>query len=84
MKAEHSRQIPQKLTGNLELSIVLQKCLRNINFLLFFFTSFSYALLHVTRKTFSNVKDSISKEWTPTHCNEFYPCARPNAVSAVL
>jgi len=64
---------------------LLHKSLQNNNVILIrFLICFSYALLHVTRKTLSNVKDSISKEWTPTHCNEFYPCARPNCVSAML
>lgn len=31
----------------------------------FIITFFSYALFHATRKTFSNVKSSMSAEWTP-------------------
>lgn len=32
----------------------------------FLLTFFSYSLLHASRKTFSNVKVSISKQWTPS------------------
>ncbi|KAM9650478.1 sugar phosphate exchanger 3 isoform 1-T3 [Trichechus inunguis] len=35
----------------------------------FLLTFFSYSLLHASRKTFSNVKVSISKQWTPTAFN---------------
>ncbi|KFO30126.1 Sugar phosphate exchanger 3 [Fukomys damarensis] len=35
----------------------------------FLLTFFSYSLLHASRKTFSNVKVSISKEWTPSAWN---------------
>ncbi|XP_006887224.1 PREDICTED: sugar phosphate exchanger 3 [Elephantulus edwardii] len=36
----------------------------------FLLTFFSYSLLHASRKTFSNVKVSISKQWTPTAFNQ--------------
>ncbi|XP_075414851.1 sugar phosphate exchanger 3 [Tenrec ecaudatus] len=36
----------------------------------FLLTFFSYSLLHASRKTFSNVKVSISKQWTPTAFNK--------------
>ncbi|XP_036719594.1 sugar phosphate exchanger 3 isoform X4 [Balaenoptera musculus] len=35
----------------------------------FLLTFFSYSLLHASRKTFSNVKVSISKQWTPSAFN---------------
>lgn len=35
----------------------------------FLLTFFSYSLLHASRKTFSNVKVSISKQWTPCAFN---------------
>ncbi|XP_031237473.1 sugar phosphate exchanger 3 [Mastomys coucha] len=35
----------------------------------FLLTFFSYSLLHASRKTFSNVKVSISKQWTPNPFN---------------
>ncbi|MBN3290426.1 SPX3 protein, partial [Polypterus senegalus] len=35
----------------------------------FLLTFFSYALLHASRKTFSNVKVSISAQWTPSYQN---------------
>ncbi|XP_025054703.1 sugar phosphate exchanger 3 isoform X1 [Alligator sinensis] len=35
----------------------------------FLLTFFSYSLLHASRKTFSNVKVSISSQWTPTFLN---------------
>ena len=35
-----------------------------------FFLSYSYSLLHASRKTFSNVKVSISKQWTPSAFNK--------------
>lgn len=35
----------------------------------FLLTFFSYSLLHASRKTFSNVKVSISKQWTPSDAN---------------
>ncbi|XP_029969627.1 sugar phosphate exchanger 3-like [Salarias fasciatus] len=36
----------------------------------FLLTFFSYVLLHASRKTFSNVKVSISAQWTPSLQNE--------------
>ncbi|XP_044535635.1 sugar phosphate exchanger 3 isoform X3 [Gracilinanus agilis] len=36
----------------------------------FLLTFFSYSLLHASRKTFSNVKVSISSQWTPTYLNK--------------
>nr|KAF6419409.1 solute carrier family 37 member 3 [Rousettus aegyptiacus] len=36
----------------------------------FLLTFFSYSLLHASRKTFSNVKVSISKQWTPSAFNK--------------
>ncbi|XP_060052671.1 sugar phosphate exchanger 3 isoform X2 [Erinaceus europaeus] len=38
----------------------------------FLLTFFSYSLLHASRKTFSNVKVSISKQWTPSAENTSY------------
>ncbi|XP_069853003.1 sugar phosphate exchanger 3 [Dipodomys merriami] len=35
----------------------------------FLLTFFSYSLLHASRKTFSNVKVSVSKQWTPSAYN---------------
>ncbi|CAH2330782.1 sugar phosphate exchanger 3 [Pelobates cultripes] len=35
----------------------------------FLLTFFSYALLHASRKSFSNVKVSISSQWTPSNFN---------------
>lgn len=36
----------------------------------FLLTFFSYALFHASRKTFSNVKTSVSMEWTPADLND--------------
>ncbi|XP_015264795.1 PREDICTED: sugar phosphate exchanger 3 [Gekko japonicus] len=36
----------------------------------FLLTFFSYSLLHASRKTFSNVKVSISSQWTPSDLND--------------
>ncbi|XP_060078484.1 sugar phosphate exchanger 3-like [Ylistrum balloti] len=36
----------------------------------FLLTFFSYAFFHATRKTFSNVKTTVSEEWTPSPYNE--------------
>ncbi|XP_078482380.1 sugar phosphate exchanger 3-like [Ciona intestinalis] len=44
----------------------------------FILTFFCYVWFHATRKTFSNIKDDISKEWTPTPCNLTWPCPSPN------
>ena len=38
--------------------------------LMFLLTFFSYSLLHASRKTLSNVKVSISKQWTPSAFNK--------------
>ncbi|XP_008314101.1 sugar phosphate exchanger 3 [Cynoglossus semilaevis] len=38
----------------------------NHHLVAFFLTFFSYVLLHASRKTFSNVKVSISAQWTPS------------------
>ncbi|XP_032828386.1 sugar phosphate exchanger 3 [Petromyzon marinus] len=40
------------------------------HFCVFLLTFFSYAFFHVTRKTFSNVKVSLSVQWTGTPTNE--------------
>uniref|UniRef100_A0A672GTQ7 Sugar phosphate exchanger 3 n=1 Tax=Salarias fasciatus TaxID=181472 RepID=A0A672GTQ7_SALFA len=40
----------------------------------FLLTFFSYVLLHASRKTFSNVKVSISAQWTPSLQNESKIC----------
>ncbi|KAK2096733.1 hypothetical protein P7K49_025767, partial [Saguinus oedipus] len=37
--------------------------------IVFLLTFFSYSLLHASRKTFSNVKVSISEQWTPSAFN---------------
>uniref|UniRef100_A0A8D0GFN3 Sugar phosphate exchanger 3 n=1 Tax=Sphenodon punctatus TaxID=8508 RepID=A0A8D0GFN3_SPHPU len=61
----------------------------------FLLTFFSYSLLHASRKTFSNVKVSISSQWTPSCLNatalEFQPYELwnsshlfPNAEAATL
>ncbi|XP_063073592.1 sugar phosphate exchanger 3 [Engraulis encrasicolus] len=39
----------------------------------FLLTFFSYVLLHSSRKTFSNVKVSISSQWTPSITNSSIP-----------
>ncbi|XP_063316926.1 sugar phosphate exchanger 3 [Pelmatolapia mariae] len=39
----------------------------------FLLTFFSYVLLHASRKTFSNVKVSISAQWTPSILNDSSP-----------
>ncbi|KAM4670882.1 sugar phosphate exchanger 3 isoform 3-T4 [Amazona ochrocephala] len=43
----------------------------------FLLTFFSYSLLHASRKTFSNVKVSISRQWTPSCLNTTAPELRP-------
>lgn len=40
----------------------------------------SYSLLHASRKTFSNVKVSISSQWTPSCLNSTAPELRPYEV----
>ncbi|XP_059904806.1 sugar phosphate exchanger 3 [Gadus macrocephalus] len=48
--------------------------------LAFLLTFFSYVLLHASRKTFSNVKVSISAQWTPSVQNESLPAFSPSQV----
>ncbi|XP_061523867.1 sugar phosphate exchanger 3 [Phycodurus eques] len=43
----------------------------------FLLTFFSYVFLHASRKTFSNVKVSISAQWTPTPQNGSAPAFSP-------
>ncbi|XP_062373987.1 sugar phosphate exchanger 3 [Sardina pilchardus] len=43
----------------------------------FLLTFFSYVLLHSSRKTFSNVKISISAQWTPSVLNSTLPPYSP-------
>ncbi|CAK6949838.1 sugar phosphate exchanger 3 [Scomber scombrus] len=43
----------------------------------FLLTFFSYVLLHASRKTFSNVKVSISAQWTPSVQNDSAPAFSP-------
>ncbi|KAL2102449.1 hypothetical protein ACEWY4_001617 [Coilia grayii] len=43
----------------------------------FLLTFFSYVLLHSSRKTFSNVKVSISSQWTPSASNTSLPPYSP-------
>lgn len=43
----------------------------------FLLTFFSYVLLHASRKTFSNVKVSISAQWTPSILNDSSPAFSP-------
>ncbi|XP_036373872.1 sugar phosphate exchanger 3 [Megalops cyprinoides] len=44
----------------------------------FLLTFFSYVLLHSSRKTFSNVKVSISAQWTPSVQNDSSPAFSPD------
>uniref|UniRef100_A0A8C5HUF5 Sugar phosphate exchanger 3 n=1 Tax=Gouania willdenowi TaxID=441366 RepID=A0A8C5HUF5_GOUWI len=44
----------------------------------FLLTFFSYVLLHASRKTFSNVKVSISAQWTPSFQNDSAVAFSPN------
>ncbi|XP_035807299.2 sugar phosphate exchanger 3 [Amphiprion ocellaris] len=44
----------------------------------FLLTFFSYVLLHASRKTFSNVKVSISTQWTPSIQNDSAPAFSPS------
>ncbi|XP_041111428.1 sugar phosphate exchanger 3 [Polyodon spathula] len=48
--------------------------------LVFLLTFFSYALLHASRKTFSNVKVSITAQWTPSIQNSSLPILAPGQV----
>ncbi|CAN2387223.1 Solute carrier family 37 [Pristimantis euphronides] len=45
----------------------------------FLLTFFSYALLHASRKAFSNVKVSISNQWTPSDLNSSEYDLEPNS-----
>ncbi|XP_053718242.1 sugar phosphate exchanger 3 isoform X2 [Synchiropus splendidus] len=45
--------------------------------IVFLLTFFSYVLLHSSRKTFSNVKVSISAQWTPSFQNQSSPAFSP-------
>ncbi|XP_035674982.1 sugar phosphate exchanger 3-like [Branchiostoma floridae] len=46
----------------------------------FSLTFLSYASISATRKTFSNVKTTISSEWTPQFCNTTESCLRPHTI----
>lgn len=46
----------------------------------FLLTFFSYVLLHSSRKTFSNVKVSISAQWTPSPLNNTTPPFSPGQI----
>ncbi|KAK6176762.1 hypothetical protein SNE40_014999 [Patella caerulea] len=46
----------------------------------FFLTFLSYSFFHAARKTFSNVKSTISEEWTPTFNNETVNITKPYAL----
>ncbi|XP_030071093.1 sugar phosphate exchanger 3 [Microcaecilia unicolor] len=46
----------------------------------FLLTFFSYALLHASRKTFSNVKVSISSQWTPFSFNSSVFIVEPDEI----
>ncbi|XP_075458780.1 sugar phosphate exchanger 3 [Ascaphus truei] len=46
--------------------------------IVFLLTFFSYALLHASRKSFSNVKVSISSQWTPSSLNTSVYIVEPN------
>uniref|UniRef100_A0A672Z4T3 Sugar phosphate exchanger 3 n=1 Tax=Sphaeramia orbicularis TaxID=375764 RepID=A0A672Z4T3_9TELE len=46
----------------------------------FLLTFFSYVLLHASRKTFSNVKVSISAQWTPSVQNDSAPAFSPEEI----
>uniref|UniRef100_A0A3Q3IUZ9 Sugar phosphate exchanger 3 n=1 Tax=Monopterus albus TaxID=43700 RepID=A0A3Q3IUZ9_MONAL len=48
----------------------------------FLLTFFSYVLLHASRKTFSNVKVSISAQWTPSVQNDSFPTWEKNHLFA--
>lgn len=57
-----------KTNGNISVILIsaIFFAIHSAVFLLFF----SYSLLHASRKTFSNVKVSISKQWTPSAFNK--------------
>lgn len=42
---------------------------------------YSYAFFHATRKTFSNVKSTISDEWSPSFHNDTVNYTKPDHVS---
>ncbi|CAG2196428.1 SLC37A3 [Mytilus edulis] len=46
----------------------------------FLLTFFSYAFFHATRKTFSNVKTTISAEWTPSFHNSTVNKTQPDKI----
>lgn len=46
----------------------------------FILTFLSYAFFHATRKTFSNVKTTISKEWTPSFHNVTVNETKPDKI----
>ncbi|XP_067684615.1 sugar phosphate exchanger 3-like isoform X2 [Haliotis asinina] len=46
----------------------------------FVLTFFSYAFFHTSRKTFSNVKTTISEEWTPSFHNATVCETKPDAI----
>lgn len=46
----------------------------------FLLTFFSYAFFHATRKTFSNVKTTISAEWTPSFHNSTINKTKPDKI----
>ncbi|KAJ8302338.1 hypothetical protein KUTeg_021325 [Tegillarca granosa] len=50
----------------------------NHHIVVFLLTFFSYALFHATRKTFSNVKSTISDEWTPSFHNDTVNYTKPD------
>lgn len=49
-------------------------------FCIYFSFPSSYVLLHASRKTFSNVKVSISAQWTPSIQNDSAPAFSPGEV----
>ncbi|XP_062613433.1 sugar phosphate exchanger 3-like isoform X3 [Saccostrea cucullata] len=46
----------------------------------FLLTFLSYAFFHATRKTFSNVKSTISDEWSPSYHNNTINFTRPDRI----
>ncbi|XP_061187885.1 sugar phosphate exchanger 3-like isoform X2 [Saccostrea echinata] len=46
----------------------------------FLLTFFSYAFFHATRKTFSNVKSTISDEWSPSYHNNTVNFTKPDRI----
>ncbi|XP_068134360.1 sugar phosphate exchanger 3 [Hyperolius riggenbachi] len=50
----------------------------NHPWVVFLLTFFSYSLLHASRKAFSNVKVSISDQWTPSDLNTSVYILEPN------